>query len=127
MLFEPLHPVRSADTMRDFWQYLKVGVETGLLPKITITLDRVHKINRKLSKPAAFIHFNRTNDLLDLTAQLLAATITLALYPRIMAGERLDPYYINKQLENAMNLVKADALRHSKTLIDCLHGLKTWR
>jgi len=127
MLFEPLHPVRADDTLRDFWQEIKIGIESGLLPKVTLTLDRVHKLNRKLSKPLGFYHFSLTDQLLKLTAQLLAATVTLALYPRIMAGERLDPYYINKQLENALNLVRADALRHAETLIDCLHGLKSWR
>jgi len=70
--------VKADDTMREFNQVLRFDIIYDRPLRAQLLLDRRHKENKALSKPAAYVRMSETGQLTDLACASLSIANVLA-------------------------------------------------
>jgi hypothetical protein len=95
------------DTLREFHQVIRFDVIYGRPLRVQLLLDRRHKTNKRLSKPAAYYRMSSTDQLIRLGCNALATATVLAFFQQ----NRTDPGFeeIDKAVDSLIQMVAADA------------------
>jgi hypothetical protein len=99
--------IRCDDTLREFHQVIRFDVIYGRPLRIQLLLDRRHKTNKRLSKPAAYYRMSSTDQLIRLGSNALATATVLAFFQQ----NRTEPSFeeIDKAVDSLIQMVAADA------------------
>lgn len=95
------------DTLREFHQVIRFDIIYGRPLRVQLLLDRRHKTNKRLSKPAAYYRMSSTDQLIRLGCNALATATVLAFFQQ----NRTDPAFdeIDKAVDSLIQMVAADA------------------